>query len=219
MKLLNTTEFCKKCKRPIYYKSRLNKLRNGETLILGSISEEIEHQDNTVNICAQAYIQKKTKGIYQFTGLWTVPTKTSRPMIWCSGDFRLEKSNLIFDDEHSGINLYNFFLICRWLKILKRRDENYYESIPPQNNFFYMNGLPYIYDGLELTKNYITKIHRIVRFKEVNNELVYYNRGENIRISLDNNIDNILTPPLKAIFEVGILTGCINFDDDTPPWD
>lgn len=219
MKIFSTSDFLKKCRRPIYYKSRLNKLRNGETLILGSISEEIEHQDNTVDICAQAYIQKKIKGLYQFTGLWTVPTKPSRPMIWCSGDFRLEKSNLIFDSEHSEVNLHNFFLICRWLNILKRVTENDYQSIPPQNNYYHINGLPYIYDGLELTKDYITKIPCIVRFKQINDNFVYYKTGEKTRISLEYNVDNILTPPLKAILDVGILTGSANFDDDTPPWD
>lgn len=216
MATYNNIDFFKKCRRPIYYKSKLNKLRNGETLILGSISEEIDHNGNTINVCAQAYIKKESKGIYRLTGLWTVPTKPSRPMIWCSSDFRLDKSNLIFNSEYSERNLHGFFLICRWLKILKRYDENYYESMPPQNNFFYMNGLPYVYDGLELTKDYITKIPRIVRF---NDNFVYYKMGESIRISLKYNVDNILTPPLKAITDVGILQGCINLGDDTPPWD
>lgn len=219
MKIFSTSDFFKKCRRPIYYKSRLNKLRNGETLILGSISEEIENQDNTINICAQAYIQKKTKGVYQFTGLWTVPTKPSRPMIWCSGDFRLEKSNLIFCNENSEVNLHNFFLICRWLNILKRVTENDYQSILPQDNYYHMNGLPYVFDGLELTKDYITKTPRVTRFKQISGNFVYYKTGNTAKISLEYNIHKVLTPPLKAILDVGILTGSVNFDDDTPPWE
>lgn len=212
----NNIDFFKKCRRPIYYKAKLNKLRNGETLILGSISEEIEHNGNKIDVCIQAYIEKESKGIYRLTGLWTVPTKHSRPIIWCNSEFKIDKSDLIFINDNEKSELKHFFLICRWLNIFKKHIYSELSKKPREKDKFYMNGIPYVFDGLELTKKFITKEAVICRYKKVNNKLTHYPRGDITYVNFENDIDKILTHPLKAIIDVGILQGCINLEDDTP---
>lgn len=219
MATYNNIDFFKKCRRPVYYKAKLNKLRNGETLILGAISEEIEHNGNTINVCAQAYIEKESKGIYRLTGLWTVPTKHSRPIIWCNSEFKIEKSDLIFFNDNEKSELKHFFLICRWLNVLKKHLYSELSKNQKENDNFHINGIPYYFDGLELTKNFITKEAVVCRYKKVDDEVIYYPKGRITRINLENEIDKILTQPLKAIFEVGILLGCINIENDNPPWE
>lgn len=110
-------EFFRGCRRPLYYKSTINKLRNHETLSLGGVRQSIGKHRFAYG---QAYIQKQTKGQYSFVGLWTLPTKPERQDIWVQGTFTLSKGVMRFEKGVTSEHLRGFFKVCRYLGVHKR---------------------------------------------------------------------------------------------------
>lgn len=224
---MSNIEFLRKTHRPIYYKAKLNRMRNGDTLILGSICAEypINSKDpdsDYIDAYAQSYIKKETKGVYLFTGLWTLPTKPTRPVIWCEGRFKIERGNLYFEEGAArNNNLRNFFLISRWIARLKKMTEGEYRECVINrdddttlfDNPFYLNGLPYLYDGLVLDKKLRTVDTCILRYQREEDKLIPFKQGRISHIIFDSDIMNtICTPPFQAIVEIGIASGAVTFN-------
>jgi len=110
-------EFLRGCRRPLYYKSVINKLRNHETLSLGGVRQSIGKRRFAYG---QAYIKKLTKGQYTFVGLWTLPTKPGRQDCWIQGTFTLHKGVMRFEQSITTAHLRGFFKVCRYLGVHKR---------------------------------------------------------------------------------------------------
>lgn len=111
---LTVSDFLTHCRRPVYYKATINKLNNHEVFSLGGLRQSLGKQ------CfgyGQAYLQKLTQGDYQFVGLWTLPSKPSRPDIWVQGRFKLSKSIMRFEEEVTQAHLHVFFKVCRFLGV------------------------------------------------------------------------------------------------------
>ena len=99
---MSNIDFFRKAHRPIYYKATLNKMRNGDTLSLGAIVVKLPDSEDgltqSFNAYAQAYITKESKGVFSFTGLWTLPTNANRADIWTMGRFTIQKGIITFID-------------------------------------------------------------------------------------------------------------------------
>ena len=103
-------DFFQHCRRPLYYKGKLNSLRNQELLSLGGIRQAASFGP----AYGQAYLQKLTKGRYQFQALWTLESKSSRADIWTQGYFTLKKGVMTFDEHTSPESIHAFFMVCRY---------------------------------------------------------------------------------------------------------
>ncbi|EIO4563400.1 hypothetical protein LQM11_004026 [Vibrio parahaemolyticus] len=110
-------DFLKQCRRPLYYKSSVNKLKVHALLSLGGIRQCVaKHQF----VYGQAYIIRDPKGWYRFVGLWTLPSKPNRPDVWVEGRFQLNKGQMMFEDSVTATHLTAFFKVCRYLGVHKR---------------------------------------------------------------------------------------------------
>ncbi len=110
-------DFLKQCRRPLYYKSKVNKLNVHALLSLGGIRQCVaKHQF----VYGQAYIIRDPKGWYRFVGLWTLPTKSNRADVWVEGRFQLHKGQMRFEDSVTATHLTVFFKVCRYLGVHKR---------------------------------------------------------------------------------------------------
>ncbi|MEZ9750352.1 hypothetical protein AB4425_12870 [Vibrio sp. 10N.261.51.A1] len=110
-------EFFKRARRPLYYKSKLNQLRNHEVLSLGGVRQSIGQRRFAYG---QAYLKKLTKGQYTFVGLWTLPSKPERQDCWIQGTFTLSKGVMRFESSVTIAHLHGFFKVCRYLGVHKR---------------------------------------------------------------------------------------------------
>lgn len=110
-------EFFKRARRPLYYKSKLNQLRNHEVLSLGGVRQSIGPRRFAYG---QAYLKKLTKGQYTFVGLWTLPSKPERQDCWIQGTFTLSKGVMRFEPSVTTAHLHGFFKVCRYLGVHKR---------------------------------------------------------------------------------------------------
>lgn len=218
-KNLSNITFFKKIHRPIYYKATLNKMRNGDTLSLGSIianypSPLPDIEDHQLKAYAQAYINKETKGIYSFTGLWTIPSKPSRPDIWTTGRFTISKGVITLTDDTCDDELQTFFLVCRYIKRLINADkQNHYiynKRINPMEDWFYVNSIPFHFDGFTFDKNDTSCELVYLRYKQEGTQLIKNTEHRVTRIKLDDKlIEKVCTPPLQAIFNKAVSVGAI----------
>ena len=62
-------DFLRQCRRPLHYKTAVNKLRNHEALSLGGVRQSLGKQRFAYG---QAYLKTLTKGQYTFVGLWAM---------------------------------------------------------------------------------------------------------------------------------------------------
>ncbi|WP_045407406.1 hypothetical protein [Vibrio jasicida] len=110
-------EFLQQCDRPLWYKAKLNALRNNELLSLGGIRKFESH----VPVYGQAYLQKLTKGRFQFQALWTLPGDIEDS--WTQGYFTLKKGVMTFDVLTTMESIHAFFNVCHALsrcKVIER---------------------------------------------------------------------------------------------------
>ncbi|WDG12058.1 hypothetical protein PUN50_26940 (plasmid) [Vibrio campbellii] len=110
-------EFLCQCRRPLHYKTAVNKLRNFEALSLGGVRQSL---GKPCFAYGQAYVKKLTKGQYTFVGLWTLPTKPTRQDCWIQGTFTLHKGVMHFEQSVTTAHLRGFFKVCRYLGVHKR---------------------------------------------------------------------------------------------------
>lgn len=110
----------KHCRRPLYYKTKINQLRNHETLSLGAIRQSNNRGGFDYG---QAYIQKRTKGRYEFVGIWTLSSKSTRKWCWVQGGFTVNKGQVQFENDIDKQQLRAFFKVCRYLGVYKRDEE------------------------------------------------------------------------------------------------
>lgn len=198
-------DFFRKAHRPAHYKASLNKMRNGDTLSLGSIvaryPSNIEEQ--SFKAYAQAYIRKERHGIYSFTGLWTIPTKSSRADIWTSGRFTIDKGIIKLEKTNQD-SLEAFFLVCRYINrlIAAERESlinNYHET------WYYKNDIPLYFNGFIFDKENIS-LKVVSRLNQEIDKRIFFKTS-----FTDNFIETaICTPPLKAIFEKGSALGALD---------
>lgn len=218
-KNLSNITFFKKAQRPIYYKAKLNKMRNGDTLSLGSIIANYpaplpDNENNQLNAYAQAYINKETKGIYSFTGLWTIPSKPSRPDIWTTGTFTINKGVITLTDSSCDDALHSFFLVCRYIKCLINADKQshyiYNNQMNPMEDWFYVNSIPFHFDGFTFDKNDISCEPVYLRYKQEEHQLIKNTEHKINRLQLDKKlIDKICIPPIQALLDKAISCGAI----------
>ncbi|MGR5308084.1 hypothetical protein [Vibrio mediterranei] len=109
----------KHCRRPLHYKTKINQLRNHEILSLGAIRQSNNRGGFEYG---QAYIQKCTKGRYEFVGVWTLSSKPTRQSCWVQGAFTLDEDKLVFEVGIDETLLRAFFKICRYLGVYKREE-------------------------------------------------------------------------------------------------
>lgn len=191
-------DFFRKAHRPVHFKASLNKMRNGDTLSLGSIVTRYpcNLEERSFKAYAQAYIRKESHGMYSFTGLWTIPTKSSRSDIWTSGRFTVDKG-IIKLEKTSQDSLKAFFLVCRYINrlITAERESlinNYHET------WYYKNGIPLYFDGFVFDKENIS-LKKVSRLNHEIEKSITFKPA-----FTDDFIETaICTPPLKAIFEKG----------------
>ncbi|MGI2049895.1 hypothetical protein [Shewanella oncorhynchi] len=198
-------DFFRKAHRPAHYKASLNKMRNGDTLSLGSIvaryPSNIEEQ--SFKAYAQAYIRKERHGIYSFTGLWTIPTKSSRADIWTSGRFTIDKGIIKLEKTNQD-SLEAFFLVCRYINrlIAAERESlinNYHET------WYYKNDIPLYFNGFIFDKENIS-LKVVSRLNQEIDKRIFFKTS-----FTDDFIETaICTPPLKAIFEKGSALGALD---------
>lgn len=118
-------DFLKQCRRPLYYKSKVNKLNVHALLSLGGIRQCVaKHQF----VYGQAYIIRDPKGWYRFVGLWTLPTKSNRADVWVEGRFQLHKGQMRFEESVTAAHLGAFFKVCRYLGVHKRAEVTRYQQ-------------------------------------------------------------------------------------------
>lgn len=216
---ISNIDFLRKAHRPIYFKATLNKMRNGDTLSLGSIvvkypttifdnnKPQQEDSEDSFNAYAQAYITKEEKGIYAFTGLWTIPSSNKRADIWTTGKFTIEKGMFqLNDSEKESLNL--FFLVCRYINRLiksERQSVICYEDY--KKTWFYSNGIPFYFDGFWFDKHN-TSVLRTLVFDKDKNDRVH----TKVQLSKSFSEKVVRTPPLLAILEKGIAMGEVKFN-------
>ncbi len=93
---MSLLEFFKGCRRPLYYKSKVNKLNVHVLLSLGGIRQCMAKYRF---VYGQAYIVRDPKGWYRFVGFWTLPTKPSRADMWVEGRFKRHKGQMKFEES------------------------------------------------------------------------------------------------------------------------
>ncbi len=118
-------EFFKRCRRPLYYKSMVNKLKVHALLSLGAVRQSLGKNQF---VYGQAYIVKEPKGWYRFVGLWTLPTKPTRPDVWVEVRFQIHKSQIVFEESVTLAHLNVFFKVCRYLGVHKRVEIARYQA-------------------------------------------------------------------------------------------
>lgn len=122
---MSLLEFFKGCRRPLHYKSKVNKLNVHVLLSLGGIRQCVaKHRF----VYGQAYIVRDPKGWYRFVGLWTLPTKPSRADVWVEGRFKLHKGQMKFEESVTAGHLAAFFKVCRYLGVHKRVEATRYQQ-------------------------------------------------------------------------------------------
>lgn len=202
---MSNIDFFRKAHRPIYYKATLNKMRNGDTLSLGAIVVKLPASEDggtqSFNVYAQAYITKESKGVFSFTGLWTLPTKANRADIWTMGRFTIQKGIITFLDTPPE-TLRAFFLVCRYIQRLINSE---FESVKDNytDTWFFKSNIPFYFNGFHFDKeNTGIKSHITVDFKK--------NKSIRVKPKLSNNLfENICKPPLLALFEKASALGVI----------
>lgn len=194
---ISNIAFFRKAHRPIYYKATLNKMRNGDTLSLGAIVVKLPDSEDgltqSFNAYAQAYITKESKGMFSFTGLWTLPTKATRADTWAMGRFTIQKGIITFLDTPPEA-LKSFFLVCRYIQRLINSE---YESIKENytDTWFFKNHIPFYFNGFLFDKEN-TGLKSYISLD--------YQTNKRIRIKpklSDNSFENICKHPLAALFE------------------
>lgn len=94
---------------PVYFKSNIRLMKNGDFLFLEQYKKE--------NFIAETWSEKKGQK-YSFFATWTLPTKTQRPFIMTLGDFNLFKGGFIqFDDELTCIRSFSF--VCSYILFIR----------------------------------------------------------------------------------------------------
>lgn len=202
---MSNIDFFRKAHRPIYYKATLNKMRNGDTLSLGAIVVKLPASEDggtqSFNVYAQAYITKESKGVFSFTGLWTLPTKANRADIWTMGRFTIQKGIITFLDT-TPETLRAFFLVCRYIQRLINSE---FESVKDNyaDTWFFKSNIPFYFNGFHFDKeNTGIKSYITVDFKK--------NKSIRVKPKLSNNLfENICKPPLLALFEKASALGVI----------
>jgi len=202
---MSNIDFFKKAHRPIYYKATLNKMRNGDTLSLGAIVVKLPASEDggtqSFNAYAQAYITKESKGVFSFTGLWTLPTKATHADTWAMGRFTIQKGIITFLDTPPE-TLKAFFLVCRYIQRLinsefERVKENYTDT------WFFKNYIPFYFNGFHFDKEN-TGLKSYIALEPQTNK-----RLRIIPKLSDNLFENICKPPLLALFEKASALGVI----------
>ncbi len=150
--ILSLNEFLSRCHRPLYSRGRINRLKNNDVLSLGGIRQCIGKQ---VFAYGQAYIEKQTHGWFRFVGLWTLPTKPTRPDVWVEGRFKVHKGQMNFEDGVTLAHLQAFYKVCRYLGVHKRAElERYFAA---HERWEDIETLEYEYDLYWITENYLKK--------------------------------------------------------------
>lgn len=202
---MSNIDFFRKAHRPIYYKATLNKMRNGDTLSLGAIVVKLpdseDGQTQSFNAYAQAYITKESKGVYSFTGLWTLPTKATRADTWAMGRFTIQKGIITFLDTPPE-TLRAFFLVSRYIQRLINLE---FESVKENytDTWFFKNKIPFYFNGFHFDKENVGLKPYIKLDSQTN---------KRIRIKpklTDNSFENICKHPLAALFEKASALGAI----------
>ena len=175
-------------------------MRNGDTLSLGSINHTYDSpgpnddNDNILNTHTQAYIKKWSKGIYYFTGLWTIPSKLSRSDIWTYGNFTINKEIITFCKQTSPESLRAFFLVCRYIKRLITSDRHnsyrHNRKIKPQDDWFYLNSIEFNFDGFWFNKNKCSAEPKIIRYRSENDKFIKNNAVKKAHIEINNDLLN-----------------------------
>ncbi|WP_140272478.1 hypothetical protein [Vibrio parahaemolyticus] len=160
---MSLLEFFKGCRRPLYYKSKVNKLNVHVLLSLGGIRQCVaKHRF----VYGQAYIVRDPKGWYRFVGLWTLPTKPSRADVWVEGRFKLHKGQMKFEESVTAGHLAAFFKVCRYLGVHKRAEairyqqanQRYHENAHHRcDDWEEMMRLEFEYGFHEVTTEYLQK--------------------------------------------------------------
>lgn len=178
------SDFLSYCHMPVYYKSDIRNMRNGDLFIFG------QYKVSDSNI-AEVWIEKIKKTLYSFHGTWTILSKSSRPLKITFGKFNLYKAGIIeFDAKQAEIK--NFALICRYieyfLKNLSKKELSLYT----------FRGVRPLLNGTWLDKNAISRRRR---FDNKTQKLTYHN------------FENYLpTHQLQAIVSVGIKSGAVSLE-------
>ncbi len=201
---MTNIEFFRKAHRPLYYKAHLNKMRNGDTLSLGSIVARYPGTNNSsFNAYAQAYITKEAKGIYAFSGLWTIPTKSTRSDIWALGRFSMTKGVITLESCTSRDSLRAFFLVCRYIDRLLTAQLHYLKD-SYADTWFYKNGIPFYFNGFTFDKDN-TSLKGCRRLDEKTQQLTF----SKLSFSDEFLASAICTPALKAMFEKADAIGAL----------
>ncbi|NSM26850.1 hypothetical protein HT094_22380 [Shewanella sp. ZOR0012] len=202
---MSNIAFFKKAHRPIYYKATLNKMRNGDTLSLGAIVLKLPASEDglteSFNAYAQAYITKETKGVFSFTGLWTLPTKATRADTWAMGRFTIQKGVITFIDTPPE-TLRAFFLVCRYIQRLINLE---FESVKENytDTWFYKNKIPLYFNGFHFDKENTG----ILSYSSLHSQT-----NEHIKVKpklSDDSFKNVCIHPLAALFEKASALGVI----------
>lgn len=202
---MSNIDFFRKAHRPIYYKATLNKMRNGDRLSLGAIVVKLPASEDgltqSFNAYAQAYITKESKGVFSFTGLWTLPTNANRADIWTMGRFTIQKGIITFIDTPPE-TLKSFFLVCRYIQRLINSE---FESVKENytDTWFFKNHIPFYFNGFLFDKEN-TGLKSYISLDSQTNKRI------RIKPKLsDNSFENICKHPLAALFEKASALGVI----------
>jgi hypothetical protein len=202
---MSNIDFFKKAHRPIYYKATLNKMRNGDTLSLGAIVVKLPASEDgltqSFNAYAQAYITKESKGVFSFTGLWTLPTKATRADIWAMGRFTIQKGIITFLDTPPE-TLKSFFIVCRYIQRLINSE---FESIKENytDTWFFKNHIPFYFNGFHFDKENAG----LSSYPTVDSQT---NKRIRIKPKLSDGLfENVCKHPLIALFEKASALGVV----------
>lgn len=194
-------------------------MRKGDTLSLGAISTTYNaplpnDEKNEFTAYAQAHIKKEGKGQYYFTGLWTIPTKESRADIWAYGHFTVNKGMITLSPQTTPEALRSFFLVCRYIERLIDSDRDdrypYNQNLNPIDDWFYVNSIPFHFDGFWFDKNQRSTELRVMRYKVEDGKTTKTERCRLSYLQIDGELlTHICQQPLLALFEKAMSSGTV----------
>lgn len=141
-------DFMRYCHMPLWCQREIRDMKVGDTYFFGQYKENLPDEEGGFFI-AEAWIEKE-RGVYQFYGTWTFPTKPSRALIMTYGDFKIGKGGVIqFSNDGEGIQ--SFALVSRYLDQLVRK-----MTTDDRHRYFSAGSKP-LYRGVWVDKNYIDR--------------------------------------------------------------
>lgn len=174
------------CHMPLWCQREVRDMKVGDTYFLGQYKHVMddEEKNEPAEFVGEAWIEKK-RGVYQFYGTWTIPTKPCRALIMTSGKFKILKGGFLeFSENIEAVR--SFALVSRYLNRLVMR-----MSQAERRNYYDRGSQP-LFRGVCVDKDYIS---RKARFIEVGGAL------KQVKVDYSNYLP---THQLQAIVTAGI---------------